>query len=944
MTFTTARPSPITDYAPSTGGKQVKCRVNTCIIESVRSSQVAEERADKMTQAAENPEEQFAATVVDALKHYNDPRWLGQQSPLATPYFLGALLPQTRQPESELGRGQALRRAIEQAAAAMWPGELPQSQKSLLRLVEEERAVELYGPRYLFLLLDLRYLRRYFLPHSAPNTSGAMHDLLNVSATRFFVHLQKAREKFAEALLRVTRPSLRLECPLPPKLCGRDQLLAACAHALRDGRSLSICGQAGIGKTSAGACLAAQWPPGSAFWYTFRPGLNDNLAAVVFNLAHFLQEQGCPSLWLQLMAGKALLDNLEQLAGFLREDLACAARRPVLLCFDEVDLLQTASAHPRHGVHKQVLELLESLRETAPLLLIGQRALVDTDAHYELQPLTVQDTADMLHAAGLQGLDVDRIQRAAGGNPRFLEIAIALLKDGAAEEEEALYLGGAPALKPLFNRLWRRLDGHEKRLLTALSVYRTMAPVDVWQGEPGLDSLRDRDLLKFDARGGVTLLPLFRELIYAELSPQLREELHQEGASLLAQRGHYTEAAYHLWQAGRREQAIDLWYEKQRIELEQGQAGAAYALFTEDVGGGLPEGAARRLAVIRDRLRLMHGDAAGVLENMDSYSWHLDEKITAEAMAQWGKAHHIRGDLDGALEDYEGAISVLGELSTQIAELRRERGQIFAEQTHIALAKSEVRLARFEIIWLEAVIESVQGNFLRAQELLREARRLAEAAGDAQRVAKSNQFLAMAAGNHGQYAAAREYAAAAMAYYERTGDRLSLENMRAEVAGFFLNERRFAEAIAPLLAVLTFFERIKHDLRIAYTSSNLAEAYFETGRLDLAETYALRAIQSEIQRVQPYACCTLGKVRYAQQRTADAEHVLQTGIAAAEQAQDLFIAAYLYRAYGQLLCGEERRPQALANLASALALFEQLAMPGEVAETAQLIEAAVSAG
>ena len=104
-----------------------------------------------------NPPVQFATAVADALKHYNDPLWLGQYSPLATPYFLGTLLQQEQQPESNLGRGHGLQHAIDKAAASIWPGELPQSKQGLLNLVEKERAEELYGPRYLFLLLDLRY-------------------------------------------------------------------------------------------------------------------------------------------------------------------------------------------------------------------------------------------------------------------------------------------------------------------------------------------------------------------------------------------------------------------------------------------------------------------------------------------------------------------------------------------------------------------------------------------------------------------------------------------------------------------------------------------------------------------------------------------------------------------------------------------------------------------
>jgi len=880
--------------------------------------------------------QQFATAVADVLKHYNDARWLGQHSPLATPYFLGPLLQQEPRAESAEGRGHGLQRAVELAAASIWPGELPQSKQSLLALVEEERTAEPYGSRYLFLLLDLRYLRHYFLPSSAPNTVGAMYDLLNVSETRFFAHLKIARDRLADGLLRVTHPSLRLESPLPPDLIGRDRLIKRCSADLQDNLSLTISGQAGIGKTSLGAHLAHTWPSGAAFWHTFRPGLNDDLASVVFGLAHFLHQQGCSSLWLQLMANESVLDNLEQLAGFLREDLRCAAELPVLLCFDELDLLHTTSDQPRHGVHRQVLELLESLRNQTPLLFIAQRGLLVTERHYELDPLTFEDTAQFLRREGLELPEgVERVQRLTGGNPRFLEIYSALRK--VSDPNKTIVLGRSPSIKPVFNRLWKHLDEDEKQVLTALSVYRSMAPADVWQSNQALQDLRDRNLLKLDTRGGVAILPLFREIIYEELTEPQRRQLHQEGAFVRAGRGQYTEAAHHLWQAERFAEAVDLWYENQDVEIEQGKAGAAYALFSSAKPAGLEEPDARRLKVIKDRLSLLHGDAASVLEDIDSYTWHLDEKITADAMEQWGKAHYIRGDADQALEDYESAISVLGEVAAQMAQLRRRRGEIYLDHAAAASAHSETRLAEFELHWLKGIIDSSLGDFLGATDHLLEARQIAADMFDARRMAKVDQYLAMAAGNYGDYEQARRHAQAAIDYFKRTGDRLSQENMRAELAGFFLNEGRFEEAIEPSEEALRFFEDIKHDLRIAFISSNLAEAYFETGDLQRAENYAMRAIQSENPRIQPYACYTLAQVRHRQGRVNDAEHVFQTGLGAARQSGDEYIAAYLHRAYGEMLCQERKKPAARDQLQTARDIFAKLQMTAELEKSEQLL-------
>lgn len=883
-----------------------------------------------------NPAEQFGIALTNALKHCNDPQWLGQYSPFATPYFLGSNLHDDPAPETTSGRGRTLQKLLHRAADSMWPGEPPQSQGPLLTLVEQERSAVALGSRYQFLLLDLRYMRRYFPPRSPPNTVGAMYDMLNVSETRFFAHLHLARNSLAQELLRLVRPSLRLERPQAPNLVGRDQLLHDCSVALLEGRSVALTGTAGIGKTSVGAELVNRWPTDAVFWHTFRPGLNDNLTSVVQSLAHFLHQNDCPNLWLQLMAMEGELTDLQQILGFLREDLDCASELPALLCFDEVDLLHTASAQPRHGTHKQLLELLDGLRDLAPLLLIGQRALIDTDTHHELQPLSLAETTRLLARAGLPVNTARRLHTVTEGNPRFLELYIALQIGNETDRPSAI--AQDPSLHPLFNRLWKRLSKCEKEVLMSLSVFRAFAPRTNWQEREGFESLQARNLLKEDTQGGVALLSLFRELVYDELSSEQQQQVQQQAALIRAQLGQYTEAAFHLWQADLRQEAVDLWYDYQDIEIEQGKAGAAHALFADASSTALPETCAKRLKVIQDRLNLLYGDAASVLDNIDGYSWHMDEQITADAMEQWGQAHLIRGDLDATLAQYDSAIDVLGRISTNIVQLHRKRAQVHIEQAHLEQAQRETIVAQFEVERLKAWVLMAQGDNMRAQKHLQTALQMAEEVSDTKLIGLTKQLLAIAAGNHGDFPAAYDYAQDAMAYFESMGDRLSLENMRAEVAGFLLNQRRFAEAIAPHEAALSFFEEIKHDIRIAYISSNLAEAYFETGQLEKAEAHALRAIQSENPRVQPYACYTLGQIRHSQKRIEESEQVFKRGVRVAEQTGDDFIAAYLYRAYGTMQSQEGRTEAGVQTLEKSRERFAKLTMEHEVEITAKLIE------
>ncbi len=140
-----------------------------------------------------------------------------------------------------------------------------------------------------------------------------------------------------------------------------------------------------------------------------------------------------------------------------------------------------------------------------------------------------------------------------------------------------------------------------------------------------------------------------------------------------------------------------------------------------------------------------------------------------------------------------------------------------------------------------------------------------------------------------------------MSYYAEIGDRMQVEGMRAELAGMYLNVRQFEEVIEPSEKALQFFERIKHDIWISTISTNLAEAYMETGRLDKAKEMAFKALRLEIPNARPYALYTLGHIHDRESNPAHAVVAFTEGIEVARANSDPFIEAYLQRALGALL-------------------------------------------
>jgi len=891
----------------------------------------------------------FLTAVRNALKQYTNPQWLGDNSPLATPYFLGDFLHQVEYPETAVGRGQALQQLLFQAAAAQWPNALPASRSELHRLVQKEQAeTGNNGPCCKFIILELRYFRTYYPPRTSPTTVGGIHTYLLISESAFFRHLAAATEELATTLLTLAHPNLRLEQPtLTAPLVGRDALLSSVLQDLEQRNSVAFSGTGGIGKTSLATAVSQAWPSDAVFWYTFRPGLNDDLTSLLFALAHFLHGWGCSNLWLQLIAKAGGLDDIQQALGFLHEDISQPAAPPFLFCFDEVDLLHTGSNQPRHSVHKQLLELLEGLRPLVPLLLVGQRALIDTTAHYALQPLTAVDVQLIFEQNGrfYTPAICENIHRITGGNPRLVELYLALWQDGEAVDGVAFRR--APAIKPLFHRLWKRLSQDEKQFLASLSVFRSPAPQDAWLQAAGYADVQRRGLLKPDAQGGITLLPLFRELVYGELALAQRQAVHHQAAIIRATRGQHTAAAYHFIEADEVETAVQLWFAEQENEIRSGSAGAAHALFTSLHTNGASAKTAKQLKVIQNRLHLLYGEAEETLVGMDAYSWHPDEglsfemgQLTARGLQQAGNAHLHLAQNDNALTNYDDALAILANLSAEIVYLHvNGRGRAFLSEIDFVAAEQEILLAQLEIDYFQLRLKRARGQLHEAQEAGQRALSLAVELDNPRYIALAHYSLAIIAGNSGNIPTAQYHAKELFTVCERTGNRLTMEDMRAELAGFYLNVGRFSEAIEPAEQALRFFEKIKNSLRLPHIYSNLAEAYYETGQLDKAEQYAHKARNSENPHVQPYVCYTLGLIHQKKQKPQLAEDVFQFGLEAAKQTQDRFITAYLHRVYGSLLLQEERREQGVLELQTAVILFTEMGIAHEIEKTQALLDA-----
>ncbi|NIP26052.1 MAG: hypothetical protein GWO38_20090 [Phycisphaerae bacterium] len=180
---------------------------------------------------------------------------------------------------------------------------------------------------------------------------------------------------------------------------------------------------------------------------------------------------------------------------------------------------------------------------------------------------------------------------------------------------------------------------------------------------------------------------------------------------------------------------------------------------------------------------------------------------------------------------------------------------------------------------------------------------------------------------------ARQHAEEVMRHYKKTGNRLHLEGMRAELAGMYLNVREFENVIEPSEKALHFFEQVKHQRWISSLSNNLAEAYFETGQIEKAKSYVHRVLQLEVARSRPYALYTLGLIHQYEDNLTHAETAFLEGIRTAQDNTDPFIEAYLQRALGKMYLHFHEKDKSKAPLESAVQLFKKMGLESEVIET-----------
>lgn len=862
------------------------------------------------TEEANTIENPFQQQLLVALEHFTDPAWLGKYSPLATPYFLGEhLLVRQSEDDSAVSRGRALQKLLWDTAQA---------------LIEQED-----GGTYLYRILELTFFR--------PKSLSQVLYELGISKSTFYrpAHRPRAIQKLEQALIRRLKPALRLEEPPNRQqiILGRESVIKEGLEKLQNGQSVAIIGNNGAGKTMVAVQLAGHWAPKPVFWFTVRPGLNDQPSGFLFSLGYFLQRQGVSGLWLQLVADQGRVYGEVEM-GMLRRDLMRLQGEPPLLCIDEVDLLKPADVE----AHRQLLAFFDSLRGLTPVLLIGQQIPVETDWVQALEGLPLAETGKMLaeNDIPLSAADLATLQMHTQGNPRLLQLFITLHRSGESLEDVLPRMSASPSLESLLNRIWRRLSEHERNQLAALAVFRRPAPCDAWSGVATFETLVSQNLVQLDDQSGANLLPALKAVIYHLLAPETREALHLEAAAIRAAHSEYTAAAYHYIHGGQPQKAIWLWYTHRQQEIDQGQGDTALELFAGLSRNQFNEAEREILVLLRSELRLLGGQYNEIKPDLYVTVWQ-NPVLKGRASRIQGDVAYERSRFDEAIQSYREGLDSLRAIGGEMALFHKDIGKTYWQKRDLEQAWREALLARYEVEHLQGDIQEAMGNYVDARRYYEQALSLAEKLGYVEGEGKTSNNLAWVLFRLGEIDAANQKWDKASHFYQQIGRLTWQAGIKVNQAISYTDTGRPQKAVPLLQEALAVFESLGHARGNALAAYNLAEAYLSLADIDTAEQFTWLAIQQEEVSLMPASFNILARIRLAQKQPDEAEIFCRKSISLAEQNQNLFSLGYSWRTSGEAHLAQHKADEALAALEKAMAIFQELELSDEIEKTQAII-------
>lgn len=882
----------------------------------------------KKSQNNQQQDEPFIHVLTQALENFRQPQWLGENSPLASPYFLGSYLnAETTVDRNDIVyRGQALQNLLENA----------------VRQFPEQSPYDQWG----------RLLSTYFVPEKL---FVALRDV-GMSKSDYYRKRAPAIKYLADEIIRLHQPALRLETPLQVKwkLMGRDEVEEVGLEALKDSKILAITGAGGIGKSTFGTVLARRFAPSNVFWFTFRPQLNDQLYSVLFALAYFLSKRGAATLWRHLLDDIADNDKKERLhqekmMSILRDDLRHLKTKEestdFVLCFDEVDLLEQVG----HESHIQIIGFLESLRDLVPLIIISQKAIIMADHHVDLNGLSetqIGQMLDWLNISYVEG-DLNTLYQFTQGNPRLLVLytvyyqTLARTKEPVSQALERLT--NQPSLEAAIIRIWGRLEIEEQYILQVLSIYRRPIPPEVFiegatqdERQAALTQLKNWDLVQEDYQGGVSLLPAYRDTIQNRIlseKGEIKKNLHLLGARARSNLRQYTAAAHHYAAGGMYQESIWLLYQNWRTEVDQGQASAILTFIKADIPfEQLTERQDQEaLNILQIEVRKLLGHYEEAQQILQTSRWRTP-MMQAYAKRLEGDIAELKTQTQQAIQSYSEGLRITEKLLENRANFLSDIGHAYINSGDLTAAEHHLYLIQYEAEHLAANIEARRDQIDLAREHYSKAFELAQEIGEPYRQANSGMQLGVQLARIGD-AQAVQYLKPAIVYFRRVNNLHKLGQSLVNLAMFYTLTEDYKQAIPQLHEAFDLFSDLQEPQSLAAAAQNLAEAHLALNNLKEAEHYAHQVIETEDEHTFPDGIRTLGEVRLDQGKFQEATQYIVQSIEICQGSQKEYLEGYGWRALMKVHCAQDERLEAETAKNRAIECFEASGATMEIERT-----------
>ena len=821
----------------------------------------------------------FDREIKFVLEHAFAPDEVGAASALASPFFLGHRLPVSDAPADDRTRGEALIRLLRQMTEAVEPRDL----RELLHAYGFDRAA---APR-----AHGAHLR-------ARLTNAQLAAELHMSERKLYRDRDLAVQRLAMQLILRHHPHLAAEQPAAGNWSARPAAAGQLAAWLHARESVSLIGPSGVGKTSLAVTVTAGLGAPGVFWFTVRPGLNDDALALMHSLAFFCQTLGRATLWQHLLVAREPVP-FDRLLGLLRAELRVLPSGCVFV-IDEADLLDDGNA--RHAQVIEVIEVVAALDQAPALLVVGQRSVLHTRHTRMLSGLEPAELDAWLSQQRLTSIDAtarEALQQRSAGNPGVLMLYAALHHSGV-DVALALSRPEAPTADVLFGRVARRLSSAQRHLMEKAALSGSPLPVTALGGsQADVAYLENMGLVVRTQNDGIIATPFLRPAIDARLSSHERALLHGELA-LVHERFASRIAAMHHWLGAHQPaMAVWLWAHHQAHELQRGNSVQALVALESIDPASLGDARDRDMLHLCLGTLLTRAGRADLAEaRLIQVSGSQSHDMAARRDSELGRALAAQSRVTQALDRYRASLDHLDHNLVGVRMHTRHRiVSLYKDALHdLPNAALVARQMLMDALTINANVAVHQGNVDRGLQQFIAAEELAVGGDECRReLAVCLSGHASALWQVGRVDQAIEKLERSIGLHHELGFAMDEVNDRNTLCAAFIAAGRLTEAAQTGASALAAVEPMNHPLLLSVICANLAEAHAGLGQYDVAEAFVMRALGAEELRFRSVALTALAMIRRGQGRPIEARAALREALDAAIEVHDQFAEAAALR-------------------------------------------------